>query len=94
MLVNLGMFILVGSVNYFPNRFDRRMAIQCECFIIMATFNLVIYTNFVQDLEFQYDAGVSFIGIIIFQLVINFFFIAKDLFKAFKLNVIKKYNHY
>ena len=64
MLVNLGMLILVGGANYFLNNYDRHMAIMAECFIIIATINLVSYTDFILNLEFQYQLGMSFIVII------------------------------
>ena len=64
MMVNLCMLILVGGANYFLNNYDRRMAIMAECFIIIATFNLVSYTDFILNLEFQYQLGMSFILII------------------------------
>ena len=47
MLVNLAMLIIVGGANYFVTHFDRRMAALSEVFIILATFTIVIYTDFV-----------------------------------------------
>ena len=50
MYINLAMLVLVSGASYFVTHFDRRMATFSEVFIILATFNILIYTDFVEDI--------------------------------------------
>ena len=88
MFLNLLMFILITDTDFFLSRFDRRMAITSEVFVIIATFNLCIYTNFVLDLQTQYNMGLAFIATICFHLMINLYFITIELFRLFKLKLL------
>ena len=70
------------------------MAMITEIFLAAVCFHLIIFTDFVPDKDIQFFMGFSFMFFIICLLGINIFFVVKEMFRLFKLKMIKKWKLY
>ena len=45
------MLIIISGNDFLISRFDQKMAMIAEVFIVLASFHLLVFTDFVPDLE-------------------------------------------
>ena len=88
------MLTYLAKSDSFMTPFDRRMAMLTELFLAAVCFHLIMFTDFVPDKDIQYSMGFSFMFWIISLLAINVFFVGKEMFRLFKLKMIKKWKVY
>jgi hypothetical protein len=83
-----------GYFNPLKTRRDNRIELMNECWIAAATYNIMLFTDWVPDPEVRYIYGWSFIVIMCCQVLSNLAFIAYFLGRIFKLYWIKYWRIY
>ena len=83
------------------SRFDNIMECFNEIIIMLATYHLMTFTDWILDFDVQYQMGWSFIIIVSLNVLVNMFFILKAALHDMKMLIIKYWrkfklwwNHY
>ena len=94
LLGNLFMSIYSGLVHPFKTRFQSKIDLANESLVSIMTYHLVIFTDFAANVDVQYASGWSFVFFLVLYLVLNAFFVLRDMSKNFRLLAIKKWRVY
>ena len=68
-----------------------RMEIFNECCLLVSSYFLFLFTDFVPDVKKRYMIGWGFVGLQIFNIGVNWLCMIYKVFEALKLIVMKAY---
>lgn len=85
--------ILIAKLDAVESKTEWKVELLSEYLILILFYHLMMFTDFVQDLETQYDSGYSYIAMIAFLVLINLIYIIstmiKDLIRQRKMRAHK-----
>lgn len=85
--------IYTGLARPYRQRTFNNKEMVNELIIVMVTTNLILFSDFAADKDFQYDiGGWGFCFLLGLAIVFNLFFVLRALFKTVSLVIIKTYN--
>ena len=85
--------LLIWSVkaSAYKNNFLNKLEMNTEMFIAIITFHLLTFTDFVPEIQTRVLMGYSFIFWVLMLVVINLYFVFKEMGKVFMYKMIKRY---
>ena len=69
--------IFVGTVKPFETRRLNQLEIFNELCILIASYHMIVFTDFVDNQDIQYLGGWSLIAVILFNMIVNLYFMIK-----------------
>ena len=73
--LNLYAMIYIGSAKAFQNNIHNKIELVNEYFVLTACIITLLFTDFVPDLEAQFNFGWYMIAVVIFILFFNLYFV-------------------
>lgn len=73
--------IMIAKLDAVVSKTEWKIELACEFLIIVQFYHLMMFTDFVQDLETQYNSGYSYIAVIAFLVVVNLIYIVWNMIK-------------
>ena len=71
------MLFYVIKFKPFKNKWNHRLEIFNELCILIASYHMIVFTDFVDNQDIQYLGGWSLIAVILFNMIVNLYFMIK-----------------
>ena len=98
MLFNTLLLIWSANARSYKNPFNNKMELNTEMFLAIITFHLLCFTDFIPEkgngIQTRVQMGFSFIFWVSSLVMVNLYFVAKEITKLFRLKMIKRYRLY
>ena len=92
LLLNLFLTIYVGSSKPFILPLENKLELFNEWIIFLSALHMIVFTDFLDDLDAQFLMGWSLVGACIIKMVVNLVFVIYFSYKFFYLLIVKYYN--
>ena len=94
MLINTFLLIWSATARSYKNPFNNKLELNTEMFLSIITFHLICFTDFIPDILYRKEMGYSFIFWVSCLVLINMYFVLKEIIRVFRLHFIKRYRLY